>query len=423
MLRNIDLRLLKLQLGYLLIVLGGRCTQLALAWWTLEETNSVLIFTNMIACAITAEVLAKPLLGWIGDTYNKLLVLKINTTISFLASSTVAALAMAGYFNPWALGALMIINSAAVGVRDPLQASIIPLFASDEKVALALRTKSAFGSLAILLGPALASGIIYGAGVSLAIAFDVLAVSIALALTIRISTDHVHSNEKSTTLVIDLAKIYSGFKVVFRVKIEYYTALFAMLINFSLFPFFTILIPLYVRDIINYPVTYIGIVDSCFGLGILVCSYKGIPWISRWIPRDLCVSLGFALLGCNLVIVGTVGIPLILPIAFFFGGVGLMLINIPTSTVRLLATPTAYRNRIFATVSFLSAIASPVGSATVGPLIAHMGIAGTITLLGATVLFLSPLILLVPDFKVFMRSEDVQLNEAYARRYPEAFNV
>ncbi|MCQ8865478.1 hypothetical protein, partial [Escherichia coli] len=76
----------------------------------------------------------------------------------------------------------------------------------------------------------------------------------------------------------------------------------------------------------------------------------------------LCVSAGFALLGLNLVVVGTVSSSLLVPAAFFCGGVGLMLINIPTSAVRLLATPKLHRNRIFATVAFLSAAASPLGS-------------------------------------------------------------
>jgi DHA3 family macrolide efflux protein-like MFS transporter len=34
---------------------------------------------------------------------------------------------------------------------------------------------------------------------------------------------------------------------------------------------------------------------------------------------------------------------------------------------------------------------------------------------------LSLLVFLVPDFKEFMRSQDTQLNDAYLKKYPEAF--
>jgi hypothetical protein len=87
----------------------------------------------------------------------------------------------------------------------------------------------------------------------------------------------------------------------------------------------------------------------------------------------------------------------------------------------LLATPKLHRNRIFATVSFLSAAASPLGSFAMNTLIAYLGVALTITLLGVMVLLLSLLVFLVPDFKTFMRSRDTQLNDAYLDKYPEAF--
>ncbi|CAH0280887.1 hypothetical protein SRABI123_03930 [Pseudomonas sp. Bi123] len=419
---GIDRRLLKVQFSFLLMVLGGRCNQLAVAWWALQETGSALYFANMIACSIAAEVLAKPLLGWLGDKYNKILIIKLASWISLLTALLMVVLSATGSFNPWTVGALMMISSAIVGVRDPLQASIIPLFADDDKVSLAFRTKSVMSSFSILLGPVLASGLIYGFGITFAFAADFFAILIAGALIATIPS-HIGATGQGEKApgASGFSMIYSGFKVVYGVKVEFYLAIIAMLINFALFPFFTILIPLYVKDVIQYPVTYIGLLDSCFGLGILAGSYKIIGWLSDRVPRDMCVSAGFALLGCNLVVVGTVSSSFIVPAAFFCGGVGLMLINIPTSAVRLLATPKLHRNRIFATVSFLSAAASPLGSFAMNTLIAYLGVALTITLLGAMVLLLSLLVFLVPDFKSFMRSPDTQLNDAYLDKYPEAF--
>ena len=419
---DIDRRLLKVQFSFLLMVLGGRCNQLAVAWWALQETGSALYFANMIACSIAAEVLAKPLQGWLGDKYNKILIIKLASWVSLLTALLMLVLSATGSFNPWTVGVLMMISSAIVGVRDPLQASIIPLFADDDKVSLAFRSKSVMSSFSILLGPVLASGLIYGVGITLAFAADFFAILIAGALiaTIPSHIGAIGQGEKAPA-ASSFSMIYSGFKVVYGVKVEFYLAIIAMLVNFALFPFFTILIPLYVKDVIQYPVTYIGLLDSCFGLGILAGSYKIIGWLSRRVPRDMCVSAGFALLGCNLVVVGTASSSLIVPVAFFFGGVGLMLINIPTAAVRLLATPKLHRNRIFATVSFLSAAASPLGSFAMTTLIAYMGVALTITLLGVMVLLLSLLVFLVPDFKTFMRSRDTQLNDAYVDKYPEAF--
>ncbi|PTR21745.1 MFS transporter [Pseudomonas sp. GV085] len=419
---DIDRRLLKLQFSFLLITLGGRCNQLAVAWWALQVTGSATYFANMIACSIATEVLAKPLLGWLGDKYNKILIIKLTSWISLLTALLMAVLSATEAFNPWAVGVLMMLSSAIVGVRDPLQASIIPLFADDDKVSFALRTKSVMSSLSILLGPVLASGLIYGFGITFALATDFFAILIAGALIATIPNYIGAADEcEKTPRASGFRMIYSGFKVVYGVKVEFYLAIISMLINFSLFPFFTILIPLYVKDVIQYPVTYIGLLDSCFGLGILAGSYRIIGWLSTRLPRDMCVSAGFALLGSNLVVVGTVSSSFFIPVAFFCGGVGLMLINIPTSAVRLLATPKLHRNRVFAIVSFLSAAASPLGSFAMPSLIVNLGVTLTITLLGVLVLLLSLLVFLVPDFTTFMRSRDTQLNDAYRVKYPKAF--
>ncbi|WP_085600520.1 MULTISPECIES: MFS transporter [unclassified Pseudomonas] len=420
---TIDRRLLKVQLSFLLMVLGGRCNQLAVAWWALQETGSALYFANMIACAITVEVLAKPLLGWLGDKYNKITIIKTASWISLLTTLLMVLLSLIGEFNPWMVGVLMLISSAIVGIRDPLQSSIIPLFANDDQVSLAFRSKSVMSSFSILLGPVLASGLIYGVGITFAFVADFFAVLIAGILIATIPS-HIGASvqDERSQGRGGFSMIYEGFKVVYDVKVEFYLAVIAMMINFALFPFFTILIPLYVKNVMHYPVTYIGLLDSCFGLGILAGSYKIISWMSDKIPRDLCVSSGFAFLGCNLLVAGSISSPLIVSIAFFWGGVGLMLINIPTSAVRLLATPKNYRNRIFATVSFLSAAASPVGSFAMNTLIENFGIELTITLLGGMVLLLSLLVFLIPDFRAFMRSQDTQLCDAYLEKYPKAFS-
>lgn len=117
----LDRRLLKIQFSFLLVVLGGRCNQLAVAWWALQQSGSALAFANMIACSIAAEVLARPLLGWLGDKYNKILILKLASLTSLLTALLMVVLSATQLFNPWTVGALMLVSSAVAGVRDPLQ--------------------------------------------------------------------------------------------------------------------------------------------------------------------------------------------------------------------------------------------------------------------------------------------------------------
>ena len=418
----LDRRLLKIQFSFLLVVLGGRCNQLAVAWWALQETGSAVVFANMIACSIAAQVLARPLLGWLGDKYNKILILRLASLTSVLTALWMVFLSATQLFNPWSVGALMLVSSAVAGVRDPLQSSIIPLFARDDQVSLAMRTKSMLSSISNLLGPVMASALIFSFGTTLAFTVDFFAIlgAAVLITSIPLRLDGSAPDEQ-TPAASGWRMIYAGFKAVYQVKVEFYLALVAMLVNFALFPFFTILLPLYVKTVIHFPITYLGLLDACFGLGILAGSYKITGWLTYRVSRDLCVAAGFALLGGNMWLAGTLSSIVVVPLAFFCGGVGLMLINIPTSAVRLLATPKQHRNRMFATVSFLSAAASPLGSFAMNGLIAYLGVALTIASLGAMVLGLSLLVFLIPDFRTFMRTPDTQLNSAYLDKYPGAF--
>ncbi|XAZ50294.1 MFS transporter [Pseudomonas simiae] len=294
----LDRRLLKIQFGFLLVVLGGRCNQLAVAWWALQETGSAVVFANMIACSIAAQVLARPLLGWLGDKYNKILILRLVSLTSVLTALLMFLLSATQLFNPWSVGALMLISSAVAGVREPLQSSIIPLFARDDQVSLAVRTKSMLSSISNLLGPAMASALIFSFGTPLAFAVDFIAM---LGAAVLIASIPLHlgasAPDEPEPTSSGWRMIYSGFKAVYGVKVEFYLALVAMLVNFALFPFFTILLPLYVKTVIHYPITYLGLLDACFGLGILAGSYTITGWLTQRVPRDLCVAAGFALLG------------------------------------------------------------------------------------------------------------------------------
>jgi MFS family permease len=416
-------RLWRFQFSFLIMTLGGRCNQLAVAWWALDSTRSAAVFSTMIACAICAEVLAKPLLGWAGDRHNKMDVVMLCNMTSLASALALWLLSVAGWFHPVLVGLCMIIGSIAVGVRDPIQSSIIPLLADKGQIALAFRSKNMMSSIALLIGPGLAGILVSLWNISAALAFDVAAATIAIGLLrwlhdatpLPIATCIANSPSR-------IAMILSGFKIVYRVRVEFFLALLAMAVNFALYPFFSILLPLFVKTELGLPAWYIGVLDTSFGVGILLGSYRALGWISNHLPRDASIALGFALLGGNLFVTG-IALPLwLLPLAFLTGGVGLMLINVHASTVRTLATPESYRNRMAATVAFFSSAASPLGSIAIGVLAKGFSLAWIMNSLGALIGVLSLTVFCIPYFAHIMRMQDSQLADVYAEIYPTAFD-
>ncbi|MFL1528347.1 MFS transporter [Pseudomonas sp. O230] len=409
----------RFQLSFFILTLGIRANQLAIAWWTLQETNCAACFSAMVACAISAEILAKPLLGWVADRYCKIQVILIGNILSAGSVLALLTLSLLNEFNAIAVGSLMVIGSIVIGVRDPIQSSIIPSLVDKEQVPLAFRSKAIMSSLATLIGPVIAGGLISGLGISMALGVDLLAIVLAARL---VSSAVVKQSASNLMTESRISLILSGFRIAYRIKIEFYLSILAMIVNFALFPFFAILVPLYVKDILSLPVWYVGLLDSAFGLGILVGSYYFIGWLENKVPRDVCISVGFSLLGCNLLITGLLNSPWLLPIVFFCGGVGLMLVNVHASTVRTLATPQQYRNRMSATVAFFSALASPIGSIVVGLYTEKTNLNLTIILFGGLISTLSMIVFLIPQFKLVMRTSNKKLDEVYREIYPTAFH-
>ncbi|TDR78382.1 MFS transporter [Paludibacterium purpuratum] len=410
------------QFSFFILTVGGRCTQLAVAWWALAATHSATVFSYMVACAIAAEVLAKPLLGWVGDRHDKIRVLLICNVVNVIGAFALWLLAAIGWFQPVLVGALMVVGSLAVGLRDPLQSSIIPALVDKERVALAFRSKSIMSSLALLIGPGLAGALVSIWGVGTALALEVAAATIAAALAWKLlAIPQRFANRSSVPHMGWLSMIVSGFKTVYRVRTEFFLALLAMVVNFALYPFFSILVPLFVKNSLSMPAWYVGVLDASFGLGILFGSYLGIGWLSKWLPRDASIALGFALLGGNLFVTGRLLPPWLIPAAFAAGGMGLMLINVHAATVRTLATPASHRNRMAATVAFFSSAASPVGSMTIGMLLGSFSLSGIMMVLGGMVCVLAMTVFFIPYFKQVMWMPDDRLDGVYAEIYPNAF--
>lgn len=214
--------------------------------------------------------------------------------------------------------------------------------------------------------------------------------------------------------------IYSGFKAVYGVKVEFYLALVAMLVNFALFPFFTILLPLYVKTVIHYPITYLGLLDACFGLGILAGSYTITGWLTQRVPAT-CVSRqalhcwGQYVAGRRALIDSRRA-----PGVFLWRG-GPDADQHSDLCREITGDPQAapqpdLRHRVLSVRG-----SQPAGQFRHEWPDRQPRCHPDHHVAGAMVLGLSLLVFLIPDFRTFMRAPDTQLNGAYLDKYPNAF--
>ena len=425
---SLNWRLWRFQWSFFLLTVGARCNQLAIAWWALKVTGSVSFFSIIISSAIGAEVLAKPLLGWTGDRYPKMKIVLICNILSMTGAAGLLILSFVDHFSPILVTMAMMLLGVAVGIRDPIQSSMIPQLVLPGKIGAAFNQKALLSSVAMLLGPAIAGLVVSAFGVVHALSIDFMIIVAALIMVFKLNIDESGTGGQSIAGIDQVpfitpwhVLISSGFKVVFRVRMEFYLALLAMMINLVLFPFFAVIVPFYVQETVLLPAWYIGLLDCAFGVGILLASTILARLPTQRLFRDRLIMAGFGLLGLNLLAVGFTFPPFVLPFFFTLGGMGLIFINVSTSMVRTLATPAEFRNRMVATVSFFSSLATPIGSLIMGFAVTNYGVEATSKITGLTILLLMFSVALIPNIRLFMRMPEVELNEAYIRIYPAAF--
>ncbi|MFC9634889.1 hypothetical protein ACFTY8_37970 [Streptomyces mirabilis] len=120
-----------------------------------------------------------------------------------------------------------------------------------------------------------------------------------------------------------------------------------------------------------------------------------------------------------------------MPVAFTAGGsvllmlsgAGLCRVTINTGTVRLLATPSAYRNRMVAAASFLSGLVMPLGSISSGLISRASGERWALLILGGAICACAAIAARDKAITRFLDMPDEQLDDAYLREFPHAFDA
>ncbi|WP_080419565.1 MFS transporter [Burkholderia ubonensis] len=410
------------QTGFLFINLGDRCTQLAVAWWSLRVTKSTAIFASMLAFAACAELVTRLFLGFVGDRYNKAVLIIVCNLVSAIACAVLAGLAFLGVFYPVVVALMMAVIAVATGIRDPLQSSIIPTLVVADKVSAAFGTKGMLYSLALLAGPPLAGFLITGSGEAITLLVDLIGMGVgSILIGFVLAKTFSTPNASDAYSTRGRPNPFSGLRMLFIVKVEFYLAVLAMGINFSLYPFFSMLMPYYIQHEAHLSASILGVLEAIFAVGIFCGSAWLVKHSNTLIGRDRSVALGFGLLACNMGAVYFSNYLYVLLVAFFLGGLGLVLININTSSVRALATPASHLNQMMSAVSFLSMAINPVGSLVAGGLVVAIGFKATLAGLIAMTAASALAIPLVTPVRYFLSKPDTELRESYGSVYPDAF--
>lgn len=414
-------RFFLLQTGASLSLVSGHIFRLAMAWWCLQVTQSAVAFSSLIAISVAAEIYLKPFLASFGDHFNRV---KFIIACQLAVLGIIALFCLASYlhyFNLVVITSGLVVISAISSVREPTIMGLIPDLVAEGEVTQAISGRSTINAIIMLTGPIIAASIIslFSEGVALYIAALAFALSCLafIILLYKYDTEAVATGEKETWS----HKTKGAFKAICHVKSELHIALVSLVINFTMFPFFSVTIPYWINSELKLPVTYLGAFEFSFALGLIVSSLYINARVREWTGRLNNVLAGFVLLGSSvmaMVLIGDIYISIVLA---FFCGMAFVFINVNLSTLRSTATPRDYRTRMSAMAGFLSSLANPFGVSIAGWYISWLGVMPFTVISGAIVVLIAPVILCSLHLRRALSLDEVEMKGYYEKTYPEAF--
>jgi MFS family permease len=394
--------------GQLVSLIGTWMQSVAQAWLMHRLTASPLMLGLLGFMQFLPVLLLSLWAGVIVDSMNKRKLL-LFTQSAFLVQATLLAIAVStGVVTPWMLLVLAFVFGTINALDLPARQSFVVELAGREDLPNAIALNSAAFNTARIVGPAIA-GILLAtigeAGCFWLNALSYIAVISSIWRMDLVSRPAIPFDAKRAMQTMAEGVRYARSVRPLR---NLLTLLgFTAGLGFQ----YMILLPVYVRDILQADAKAYGLLVSAFGLGSLVSA----AWMTRSHDRWALRRNLFAGLLAGAIGMGTFAWSRALPLSLamgFLAGLGLILYIATTNTLVQLTTEDRFRGRVMALYTLMFVGTAPIGSLISGAIAQRFG--------APVATSVSALVLLGGALWMFRRLRVLALREAVPTPAPAA---
>jgi MFS family permease len=412
-------------IGAALSTIALNCIRFGVSWLVMRETGSAAAFAAIFSASSLVEVYSKPLLAPLADYFDRVRVYRACVLIGSVVTLGLLLAVVAAPSSLPLLTALLMLLSLVAGLRDPAAAGLVPALVSADRLTQAQSARSAMSAVIGLAAPMLSALLLASGGVGAAMTAALVTSALCSAATLGIKvvrTDAVQTpkrvNEYLNTWHL---RTVDGVRAVLMTRSERKMAIVVALTNSGLFPFFAVVLPLWVSIGMGASATTMAIIEVAFGVGIFVGSTFLTSRLNSWVGRFRALVMGNGLLGAGIVTASFLQNPVVLCGCFAIAGAGFATFNINASTLRSAATPPAFRSRMAAGVAFLSSCLNPFATQGIGFVVEASNSTSAVAICGGLILVSSALLLRNADAKGLLQRSNEDIVGAYAALYPRAF--
>lgn len=365
-------------IGRLVSLIGSGVQSLAIPLYILDLTGSGTIMGTFMVITMLPRILFGPIAGVLGDRFNRKMIM---IYMDFARGAAILAMALLAGANSLTITVLFIfqllISTFDISF-DPATAAMLPDIIDSDKLLRGNSILGAINSLSYIIGPAL-GGILYGMFGIEAVLILNGASYIASAIS-EIFIRYQQTTEKGKISLKSVFKdIVEGVGYMRKINGLILVMVFAMLSNFLLSPFFSVVFPFFARTIVGFTSEQYGFLQSGWVVGVLIGNVILGTLLSKKRQGNL-FAMGLTAETLILFLLTVFFFPYFIDLFGwaswrYFAALGLPIlvtgifnafVNTPLNTLFQKIVPTNYRSRIFSVISILTQIATPLGAAIYG---------------------------------------------------------
>ncbi|MBO8161378.1 MAG: MFS transporter [Thermosipho sp. (in: Bacteria)] len=364
-------------LGRLVSVIGSGIQIIAIPLYILDVTGSGTAMGLFTLLGMIPRLVAAPFAGVIGDRWNRK---KIMVWTDFLRGFLILFLALLSFGRLLTIPILFLVQ-AFVSVFDGFfgaaTEAMLPDIVKKEHLRKANSILGSVNSFSMLVGPAL-GGFIYGLyGISLVFLLNGVSFVISAVSEIFIVYKRKFSKESKLSFKVFIVEFKDGLSFIFRRRALKYLVMFAIVINFLIYPLYEVVEPYILRKVVKLSAQQYGLIQMFFTAGMLIGNLIMASFLTKIRNKVLMIS-GIITQTIMLIFFSILVFPNILSLFSiweFFYAIGVIyfvigffntLVNVPVSTNLQLLTPSNIRARVFASLGVLFQLMIPLGAVVYG---------------------------------------------------------
>ncbi|MCE3235595.1 MAG: transporter [Vampirovibrio sp.] len=366
--------------GQVISLLGTWMQQMAMSWMVYRLTHSAFMLGLVAFLSQAPGFFIAPMAGVMADRVNRHKLLIITQTLAMAQAFALAYLSLSGRIEVWHVLYLSVFMGVITGIDTPVRQSfVVDMLDKPENLSNAISLNSSVFNGTRLIGPAIAGIMIATVGEGWCFFLNgtsYIAVILAL-LSMRLTPKPVVQHTRSY-----LESVREGFSYAYHFPAMRAILLLVALVSLAGLPY-SVLVPVYARDILHGDAQTLGYLMGSVGAGALtgafyLASRSNVLGLGRLIP------IAAGLFGITLVgFAFSHTLWLSMGLIYLLGLCMMMQLASSNILLQTLADE-PMRGRIMSlyTMAFLGM--TPFGSLMIGSMATHIGVSTTLAIGGCT---------------------------------------